>query len=139
MSNWLAPPGLHPPPRPAVLDPSAAAAAAAAAAAPPRLPWRPLLTAEEVQRALGYYGSGAALRRVAAKLLGGQPVTVVMLGGSITRGSGASRPAATFASRFFQFVNATWPHRRGSAGGCGCLWGKTEWLPAPAARLLAWL
>ena len=41
-----------------------------------RLPWEPLLTAEEVQRALGYYGSGHSMRRVAAKLLAGQPIKV---------------------------------------------------------------
>ena len=41
-----------------------------------RLPWEPMLTAEEVQRALGYYGSGSSMRRVAAKLLAGQPIKV---------------------------------------------------------------
>ena len=39
-------------------------------------PWEPMLTAEEVQRALGYYGSGSRMRRVAAKLLAGQPIKV---------------------------------------------------------------
>ena len=39
-----------------------------------RLPWEPLLTDEEVQRAQGYYGSGSAMRRAAAKLLAGQPI-----------------------------------------------------------------
>ncbi len=39
-----------------------------------RLPWEPLLTDEEVQRAQGYYGSGNSMRRAAAKLLAGQPI-----------------------------------------------------------------
>lgn len=45
------------------------------------LPWEPLLTHDEVQRALGYYGTGHALRRVAAKLLAGQPIQVRAGGG----------------------------------------------------------
>jgi lysophospholipase L1-like esterase len=76
-----------------------------------RLPWEPLLTDEEVQRAQGYYGSGHSMRRVAAKLLAGQPIKVATLGGSVTRGTGASRPAHTYASRFFQLLNASFPHR----------------------------
>ena len=32
------------------------------------------MTDEEVQRSLGYYGSGHSMRRVAAKLLAGQPI-----------------------------------------------------------------
>jgi hypothetical protein len=40
------------------------------------LPWEPYLTDEEVQRAEGYYGTGARLRRVAAKLLAGEPIQV---------------------------------------------------------------
>ena len=146
-----------------------------------RLPWPPLLTAEEVQRAQGYYGSGAAMRRVAAKLLAGQPIKaraaggawacstcgmstvlmlavhchpptqqptpckprpphphphpasprlpllqVVTLGGSITRGTGASKPALAYASRFFQLLNASFPHR--CPLPCCC----------PAALVLPW-
>lgn len=40
------------------------------------LPWEALLTDEEVQRAEGYYGTGARMRRVAAKLLAGEPIQV---------------------------------------------------------------
>lgn len=40
------------------------------------MPWEPLLTDEEVQRAEGYYGTGRRIRRVAAKLLAGQPIQV---------------------------------------------------------------
>ena len=35
---------------------------------------------------------------------------VVLLGGSITRGTGASRPGHAYASRFFQALNASFPH-----------------------------
>lgn len=41
-----------------------------------RLPWEPLLTDEEVQRAEAYYGTGRRMRQVAAKLLAGQPIQV---------------------------------------------------------------
>ena len=115
-----------------------------------RLPWEPLLTDEEVQRAQGYYGSGSAMRRAAAKLLAGQPIKVtqvplgagwweggrvqprrcvrmgawltpvalpvpvlqvVTLGGSITRGTGATQPSRGYTSLFFSWINATFPHR----------------------------
>lgn len=175
-----------------------------AAAAPARLrvPWEPLLAREEVLRGMGYYGSGARLRKVAAKLLAGQPIKVsgllwgrpaggsdaraadtcarhawlraelclprglcsptlrcvqcaaplchtcscghrpppgprcrrcrrrdaadaaatpcrparhlqvATLGGSVTKGSGASSPEASYPSRLFQLLNASFPHRR---------------------------
>ena len=91
-----------------------------------RLPWPPLFSEEEVQRGTAYYGSGARLRRVAAKLLNGQPITVVTLGGSVTSGSGVPTPQQNYASRFFQFINSSFPHRcweaalrlRGRWGGC---------------------
>ena len=41
-----------------------------------RVPWQPLLTAEEVQRGLAYYGSGQRMERVAEKLLAGKPIKV---------------------------------------------------------------
>lgn len=40
------------------------------------VPWQPLLTEEEVQRAQGYYGGGERMRRVAQKLRAGQPIKV---------------------------------------------------------------
>lgn len=40
------------------------------------MPWDALLTDEEVQRAEAYYGSGRRIRRVAAKLLAGEPIQV---------------------------------------------------------------
>ena len=39
-------------------------------------PWPTVLTAEEVARAEGYYGTGRRLRHLAAKLLGGRPIKV---------------------------------------------------------------
>ncbi|KAI7839286.1 hypothetical protein COHA_006984 [Chlorella ohadii] len=81
-------------------------------ALPPRLrvPWQPALSKEERLRGLSYYGSGLRLQRVAAKLLAGQPIKVVMLGGSVTGGGGASAPDLAYAARFFQFVNTSFPH-----------------------------
>lgn len=39
------------------------------------------------------------------------PPQVVALGGSITRGTGATSPGAAYISRFFKLLNATFPHR----------------------------
>lgn len=79
-----------------------------------RVPWQPALSKEERLRGLSYYGSGLRLQRVAAKLLAGQPIKVVMLGGSVTGGGGASAPDLAYAARFFQFVNTSFPHRCGA-------------------------
>jgi hypothetical protein len=64
-----------------------------------------------VERGLSYYGSGARLRAVAAKLLAGKPIKAYTLGGSVTFGKGASEERFNYANRFFQFLNATFPHR----------------------------
>ena len=40
------------------------------------LPWEPLLTHDDLQRGVQFYGTGARLRRVAAKLLAGEPIKV---------------------------------------------------------------
>ncbi len=59
---------------------------------------------------MAYWGTGRRLRRVAAKLLAGQPIRAVTLGGSITYGNGASSPGRAYAGRFFQFIRAAFPH-----------------------------
>jgi len=40
------------------------------------VPWGPLLTQQEAQRGLAYYGSGGRLQAVAARLLAGKPIKV---------------------------------------------------------------
>lgn len=65
-----------------------------------------------MQRGMAYWGSGRRLRRVAAKLLAGQPIRAVTLGGSVTYGNGASSSGRAYAGRFFQFIRAAFPHRR---------------------------
>lgn len=57
---------------------------------PPQLntTWAPLLTPEELQRGITYFGSGARLRRLARLLLDGQPVKAVVIGGSVTAMAG---------------------------------------------------
>jgi hypothetical protein len=40
------------------------------------VPWGPLLTQEEAERGLAYYGSGRRLQQLAAKLMAGKPVKV---------------------------------------------------------------
>lgn len=44
------------------------------------MPWQALLTDEEVQRAEAYYGTGRRIRKVAAKLLAGEPIQVCSTG-----------------------------------------------------------
>lgn len=73
--------------------------------------WTPLLTAEEQARGVTYYGSGDSLHRVAGKLLAGQPVTAVTLGGSVTYGHGVEDASQAYPALFFAFINASFPHR----------------------------
>lgn len=75
----------------------------------PQVPWQPLLTQAEVQRGM-YYGSGGRLRALATKLRAGQPVTVVLLGGSVTNAGELSRQGLSYAARFFSFLNSTFPN-----------------------------
>ncbi|KAL4429381.1 hypothetical protein ABPG77_005155 [Micractinium sp. CCAP 211/92] len=75
------------------------------------MPWKPLLSHRDVRRGLSYYGSGDRLQALLAKLQAGRPIKAYTLGGSVTKGQGASAPEKGYASRFFEFINATWPHR----------------------------
>lgn len=75
------------------------------------VPWGPLLTQEEAERGLSYWGSGERLKRFAAKLMAGKPVKVYTLGASVTRGIGTTDRQYSYASRFFQYINSTFPHR----------------------------
>ena len=77
----------------------------------PPLPWPPRLAQHEVERGISYYGSGDRLRAVAAKLLAGQPIKAFTMGGSVTAGTGASDQRFCYASRFFEFLNTTFPQR----------------------------
>lgn len=58
-----------------------------------------MLSEAEARRGVTYAGSGAPLRRLAAKLLAGQAVKIVTIGGSVTQGGGmlgvSLRPVAT--------------------------------------------
>lgn len=51
------------------------------------MPWEPLLTDEEVQRAEGYYGTGRRIRNVASKLMAGQPIQVWARAGAWATGA----------------------------------------------------
>lgn len=75
------------------------------------MPWAPLLTPEEQARGVTYLGSGSRMRRVAGKLLAGQPVTVVALGGSVTYGHGVDDASQAYPALFFAFLNASFPNR----------------------------
>ncbi|KAI3430755.1 hypothetical protein D9Q98_009167 [Chlorella vulgaris] len=76
------------------------------------VPWPPVLQEAQLRRGLGYYGSGARLERVVAKLMVGEPIVAATVGGSVTVGSGSSNLTENgYAPRFFHFLNATFPHR----------------------------
>ncbi|PSC68096.1 hypothetical protein C2E20_8274 [Micractinium conductrix] len=78
----------------------------------PPLPWKPLLSPGQLRRGLAFYGSGRRIERVAARLLAGQAITAVTLGGSVTIGAGSTRTNVTsYAPMFFQFLNFSFPHR----------------------------
>jgi len=74
-----------------------------------QLPWRPLLTEEDLRRGM-YFGSGLRLRRVAQKLLGGQPITFVAVGGSITNADAFEGQGTSYPARFAKFIKATFPN-----------------------------
>ncbi|KAI3428291.1 hypothetical protein D9Q98_006670 [Chlorella vulgaris] len=78
---------------------------------PPPLPWAPVLTRAQLRRGLSFYGSGERIERVAAKLMAGEPITIVTLGASVTRGQGASEEATAYPSLLFDFISHNFPHR----------------------------
>lgn len=71
--------------------------------------YQPGLSAREMQKGLVSYGAWARARRAMAKLLAGEPITVGIIGGSITWGHGADPGKTDWAARVFQWVNATFP------------------------------
>ncbi|PRW60464.1 expressed protein isoform A [Chlorella sorokiniana] len=88
------------------------AGAAPAPADPAPLPWAPVLSSDQLKRGLSFYGTGRRMERLVAKLMAGQPVTAVTIGGSVTWGAGAtSRTVTSYPARFFEFINATFPHK----------------------------
>ncbi|KAL4423775.1 hypothetical protein ABPG75_001076 [Micractinium tetrahymenae] len=112
------PPSSRRQPQHAVLQPPPSARPAGSSTGGPStalrqfiLPWEPLLRQEDVERGMAYWGSGGRLRRISAKLLAGQAIKAVTLGGSVTYGNGASSPGRAYAGRFFEFIRAAFPHR----------------------------
>lgn len=64
------------------------------------------------------------MRRVAAKLLRGQPIKAFTLGGSVTFGHGVpDAQLQSYPARLFQFVEANYPNRWvGRWVGGWCSW-----------------
>ncbi|GAB4816347.1 hypothetical protein N2152v2_003393 [Parachlorella kessleri] len=71
-------------------------------------PWA--LPVGDRRRGLVYRGSGKQLEHVAGKLLAGQPITAVAIGGSITAGMGSMGREFAWPGRFRAWLNATFPH-----------------------------
>eukprot|EP00887_Chlorella_sp_A99_P000046 scaffold16.g46.t1 len=75
-----------------------------------RQPWpHQLLPPDALARGLAPLGSGARMARLASKLLAGQPATVVLLGGSVTFGSGATWWGSAFPALFFDWLQKSFP------------------------------
>lgn len=65
--------------------------------------------AEALRRGLVTLGDGHRLRRFTHKLLSGQPVSIVIVGGSVAAGQGAVH-GNSFATRFYRWVQQAFPH-----------------------------
>ncbi|KAI3426970.1 hypothetical protein D9Q98_006914 [Chlorella vulgaris] len=64
-----------------------------------------------LQKGVVSHGDMARMRRFLHKLLTGQAVTVVVIGGSVAWGHGSSEQGVTdFAARFFEWLTATFPN-----------------------------
>ncbi|KAI7846321.1 hypothetical protein COHA_000158 [Chlorella ohadii] len=74
------------------------------------VPWPRILEEEDALRGLTYYGSGRGLHRLADKLLAGQPIKIVAMGGSVTAWAGGNPNGEAYIARFFQYINSTFPH-----------------------------
>ncbi|KAL4419206.1 hypothetical protein ABPG77_000600 [Micractinium sp. CCAP 211/92] len=73
--------------------------------------YTPSLLPRELEKGIVSYGEGSRARRWAHKLLSGQPVSVALLGGSITQGSGSSPPhLGMYALRVLRWINETFPN-----------------------------
>jgi hypothetical protein len=92
--------------------------AAAVAAAPPRplgLPEADIaFTSAQYDAAVAHAGTPERLRAVLRRLEAGRPVTLAVLGGSISAGSTLGvhhrNGAWLWHGRLFQWINRTWPH-----------------------------
>lgn len=73
--------------------------------------YTPTLPARQLEKGVVAYGDRARARRAFAKLLAGEPITAVLLGGSVTFGQGARHLGVSdYASRVLAWINATFPH-----------------------------
>jgi hypothetical protein len=62
-----------------------------------------VLREEERHRGMSFYGSGGRVRRLGQRLLDGQPITVHMIGGSITA-------HGLYPSLLMSWINSSFPH-----------------------------
>lgn len=69
---------------------------------------QPLLPPDALRRGLSYVGGGERLAALSRKLLAGEAVSVVTLGGSVTQGVGAPG-GRSYSHRLFEWVNTTFP------------------------------
>ena len=75
-----------------------------------RRPWPgQVLLPDALARGLGPLGSGSQMAALARKLLSGQRITAVVLGGSVTYGAGATNLSASFPGRLEAWLRYAFP------------------------------
>ncbi|DBA66272.1 TPA: hypothetical protein ACH3X2_002527 [Trebouxia sp. C0005] len=76
-----------------------------------RLYERPMSLPEHIlDRGLSNTGDVLRLRHLFQKLEAGQPINIVVIGGSITCGGNTNTPQQIWVNLVFDWLNATWPH-----------------------------
>jgi hypothetical protein len=96
------------------------ASAAARAAWRKEGDWEFPLPPELLDRGVIYEGDHAPASRLAQKLLSGQPISVLMLGGSLTFGKGASSMGSTdWVTLFFSWLRSSFPVQGGGDDSSG--------------------
>lgn len=89
----------------------------------PRVPWqfdqRNVLSNAQLASSVAHGGDGVRLQRLVGQLITGQPVSVAVVGGSISAGATYTTLRGSKASwlwhrLFFDWVNASFPHRDNS-------------------------
>lgn len=76
--------------------------------------WNSFLPDDALERSLLYFGNGCRLQKVLKKLLSGEGIVGVSLGGSVAAGTGVGNFEDAYPALFFGWLNATFPPRNGS-------------------------
>mmetsp|Transcript_20365 Transcript_20365/g.61368 ORF Transcript_20365/g.61368 Transcript_20365/m.61368 type:complete len:555 (-) Transcript_20365:1448-3112(-) len=89
---------------------TASAASLAAARSKIKYTFESVLEPDMLRRGIVTRGDELRARRLMHRLKNGEPINVVVVGGSITAGHGATPQYFNFGARFFHWMNDTFPH-----------------------------